>query len=126
MARDRQGSRDKTEWNDDIRRILTLLAERGWSKAELARRAGVTTSTICNMLRRNTRPGMETLEKYCDAFGISVGEFSRTSTRHRPDFYVLSEDERILIDRYRMVPEDRRAFLLRQFIAIHEYLRGER
>lgn len=54
--------------------IKILMEERGWSKQELARRAGVSRSTIVNMFRRGTAPTPSTLEALAEAFGVSPAQ----------------------------------------------------
>lgn len=121
MTRRNQNSDNLNEY---IRKILKLLDERGWSKADLARHSGVSTGTICNMIARNTKPTSDTLEKYCQAFGITPDEFYQTSPKRRPDFYVLNEDERKVIDIFRITPDSRKDILLREIITISNILRG--
>ena len=41
---------------DAKERITQLLRERGWSIYELAKRSGLSSTTIANMYKRNTQP----------------------------------------------------------------------
>lgn len=57
---------------DCLERIRTLLEERGWSVYRLAQEAGVPQSTLANLFLRNNMP---TLERICQALGITMAEF---------------------------------------------------
>ena len=54
---------------DVLRRIETLRLERGWAVYRL------TDKCIYNWYLRNTVPTLETLQKVCDAFGITLSQF---------------------------------------------------
>ena len=56
-------------------KIRQLQQERGWSTYKLAYESGLTQSTLSNMFSRGTCPTVDTLEKICEAFGISLSEF---------------------------------------------------
>ena len=58
-----------------LEKVKRLQEERGWSTYKLAYEAGLTQSTLSNMFARGTCPTVDTLEKICDAFGISLAEF---------------------------------------------------
>lgn len=53
-------------------RIKELRERRGWSQAELARRAGVAQPIVNRLERGKTRtPSLDNLEKLADALGVS-------------------------------------------------------
>ena len=56
-------------------KLQHLLDERGWTRYQLAKRCGLSESTIANIFRRNTMPSIGTLESICDAFGITLSQF---------------------------------------------------
>lgn len=56
-------------------RIRQLMLERGWTEYRLSKEAGLSQSTISNLFRRNTVPGVMTLEALCKAFGITLAQF---------------------------------------------------
>ena len=58
-----------------LEKVKRLQEERGWSTYKLAYEAGLTQSTLSNMFARGTCPTVDTLEKICEAFGISLAEF---------------------------------------------------
>ncbi len=56
-------------------RIYQLMELRGWTTYMLAEKAGMTQSTISTMFRSTSVPTIPTLEKICEAFGISLSDF---------------------------------------------------
>ena len=82
-------------------KIKKMQAERGWSTYKLAYESGLTQSTLSNMFARGTCPTVDTLEKICDAFGISLSEFFEENEKKAH----LSKDELNLINKYRALNE---------------------
>ena len=60
---------------DTNERLLRLLNERGWTEYKLAKKCGLSQSTIANIYRRNTVPSIATLEVICKGFGITLSQF---------------------------------------------------
>lgn len=60
---------------DILKRILELREERHWSEYQLAEKSGLTQSTISSWYRKNLVPSVPSLEKICDAFGITLSQF---------------------------------------------------
>ena len=52
-------------------KITQYRLERNWSEYQLAERSGLTQSTISSWYRKNMLPSIPSLEKICDAFGIT-------------------------------------------------------
>ena len=60
---------------DVLDKIKKLQNEKGWSTYQLSIESGITLSTLTNMFSRNTCPKVDTLEKLCDAFNITLSDF---------------------------------------------------
>lgn len=60
---------------DVLARLRHLMAERGWTAYRLAKKSGLSESTLANVFKRNTVPSITTLESVCSAFGISLAQF---------------------------------------------------
>lgn len=60
---------------DTHERLRQLLNEHGWSEYKLAKRCGLSESTVANIFRRNTVPSIATLETICSGFGITMSQF---------------------------------------------------
>ena len=91
------------------RKILSLCDERNWSTYELAIRADITHSTLNSALNRDTAPKLDTLQRICDAFGITLAQFFIDDEQ----IEVLSYDEKELIARYRKLPIEKRNALMK-------------
>lgn len=102
---------DYPEMNDMLKRIKTLCEERGWTKYRLSKETGIATSSISNMFSRNTQPSLDTIERLCKGFGISISDFFNTPTIPRPDAYVLNDRESVIIDTYRALPNPKKDLL---------------
>ncbi len=57
-------------------RIQMLMDDRKWTYYRLAKEAGVTTTTITDIFKRDTFPKMELMNSICAAFGMTFGDFS--------------------------------------------------
>ena len=80
-----------------LEKIKKLQEERSWSTYKLAYEAGLTQSTLSNMFARGTCPTVDTLEKICEAFGISLSEFFEENDRKA----YVSKEELELLRKYR-------------------------
>lgn len=56
-------------------RIVQLRNERGWTEYQLAKKSGIEQSTISSWYCRQLQPTINSLEKICMGFQISVSEF---------------------------------------------------
>lgn len=60
---------------DVLARITALRTGRNWSEYQLAEHSGLTQSTISSWYRKNMMPSIPSLERICDAFGITLSQF---------------------------------------------------
>jgi len=58
-----------------LEKIKTLQREKGWSMAQLAKKANLTPSTLSTLFQRNHLPTIPTLQAICRAFGITTSQF---------------------------------------------------
>ena len=54
--------------------ITTYREARGWSEYQLAEYSGLPQSTISSWYRKNLIPTLPSLQKICDAFGITLSQ----------------------------------------------------
>ena len=60
----------------DILEIIKRNREtRGWSEYQLAERSGLPQSTISSWYKKSMTPSFASLEKICDAFGVTLSQF---------------------------------------------------
>lgn len=60
---------------DVLKEITRLRLERGWTEYELAKNSGLSQSTISTWYRKGQTPTIQTLDKVCSGFGITLSQF---------------------------------------------------
>ena len=97
-----------------LEKIKKLQNERGWSTYKLAYEAGLTQSTLSNMFARGTCPTVDTLEKICEAFNISLSEFfeEKEGKAH------LSKEEQELLNKYRTLNDKEKEAVISMIAAL--------
>lgn len=78
---------------DVIQHIQDLCKERSWTYYRLAKEADIPYSTLNNMVNRTNIPTIPTLQKLCDAFGITLADFFLDE----PDALQLTEGQQEII-----------------------------
>lgn len=63
---------------DVLERITYYRNLKNWTEYQLAEKSGLTQSTISAWYRKNTYPTIPSLEKICNAFGITLSQFFAT------------------------------------------------
>lgn len=86
--------------NDVIHRIQTLLQAKHWSIYKLAKVSKLPYSSLNNIFKRNTCPGIPTLEKICCGLNISLSQFFEYKQNPLKDD-ALTEDEQEVLYAYR-------------------------
>ena len=90
------------------KKILQMCEERNWSTYMLAQKADITHSTLNSSINRDTPPKIDTLERICDAFGISLAQFFMEDEQ----IEILSESEKELISLFRRLPDKKQHALI--------------
>lgn len=67
---------------DTVGRVYELARARGLSIAQLAQRSGISDSTIKMTKKRGGQLKIDTIERICQALGITLSEFFAESWRH--------------------------------------------
>lgn len=94
---------------DILTKITELRTERNWSEYQLAEKSGLTQSTISSWYRKNMVPSIHSLEKICDAFGISISQFFLEENNHA---VMLTDKQLQLLEHSsRLTPEQMNALL---------------
>ena len=92
---------------DVLERLRKLMDARGWTMYRLAKESGLTESTIANIYRRNAIPSIDTLEKICQGFGITLSQFFADA-----ELVELTEDLKEVFENWRtLTPEQKEAAL---------------
>ena len=91
--------------------VLSVITEyrqaRGWTEYQLAERSGLPQSTISSWYRKNMVPTIPSLEKICDAFGITISQLFAENG----DAVVLTKSQKRLLERWARLSEDQQEIL---------------
>ncbi len=77
-------------------RIQMLMDDRKWTYYRLAKEAGVTTTTITDIFKRDTFPKMELINSICAAFGMTFGDFSSFDMSTSKNMPLTPQEARIV------------------------------
>jgi transcriptional regulator with XRE-family HTH domain len=75
--------------NPFLGKINNYLTEQGLSPTSLSVKAGLGSSTISNLLKRNNMPTLFTLFRICSVFGIRAGNFLNEIQDSYPELFVF-------------------------------------
>ena len=89
-------------------RITTYRNQKGWTEYQLATKSGLTQSTISSWYRKDLVPSIPSLEKICNAFGITLSQFF--SENEEP--YVLTSTQRQLLEASTALTEEQQLALI--------------
>ena len=93
---------------DILATITKYREDRGWTEYQLAERSGLPQSTISSWYRKNMLPTIPSLEKICDAFGITLAQFFSNNS----DSFTLTPLQRdLLIESTRLTEEQQHALV---------------
>lgn len=88
---------------NDVLTVITQQREaRGWTEYQLAERSGLPQSTISSWYRKNMMPTIPSLEKICDAFGITMSQLFAGDG----DAIMLTPSQRKLLERWSRLSDE--------------------
>lgn len=93
---------------DVLERITYYRNLKNWTEYQLAEHSGLTQSTISAWYRKNLCPTIPSLEKICNAFGITLSQFFATET----DSFTLTPLQKELMIEISHFSEDQQKALL--------------
>ena len=81
---------------------------RGWTEYQLAERSGLPQSNISSWYQKGMTPSFSSLEKICDAFGLTLSQFFADGEAR----LALTPEQRGMLDKWtRLSPVQQRALL---------------
>ncbi len=90
---------------DILATITRYREERGWTEYQLAERSGLPQSTISSWYRKDMVPTVPSLEKICNAFGITLSQlFAGTG-----DAVMLTDAQTQLLERFSKLTKEQQA-----------------
>ena len=96
---------------DILAEITRLRLNRNWSEYQLAQHSGISQSTISTWYRKNQVPTIQTLEKVCLGFGITLSQFLANDD----DAVSLTESQKDLLDCWAALTETQQALFMQLF-----------
>ena len=96
---------------DILDEITRLRLNRNWSEYQLAQHSGISQSTISTWYRKNQVPTIQTLEKVCLGFGITLSQFLANDD----DAVSLTESQKELLDCWAALTETQQALFMQLF-----------
>ena len=107
------------------RRLKELRAERGMTQAELAEKAGVTTTYVSKLENAGAAPGIDLVEKLATALGVGLAELILGESPADADA-VAREQARHLFDSLMKTADLQTLALLNPFLALLAESAGRR
>ena len=80
----------------------------GWTEYQLAERSGLPQSTISSWYKKGMTPSFSSLEKICDAFGLTLSQFFADGE----DRLALTADQRSMLDKWNCLSPGQQKALL--------------
>ena len=91
-----------------LERITHYREQKGWSEYQLATESGLTQSTISSWYRKKLLPSIPSLEKICNAFGITLSQFFAESEMP----YTLTKTQAQLLEASTTLSEEQQLALI--------------
>lgn len=92
---------------DILKEITRLRLERNWSEYELAKYSGLTQSTISTWYRKNQTPTIQTLDKICKGFGITLSHFFAEGD----DAVSLTSEQKEMLDNWSCLNDNQKQII---------------
>ena len=96
---------------DVLAEITRLRLKRRWSEYQLAQHSGLPQSTISTWYRKNQIPTIQTLEKVCFGFGITLSQFFAADD----DVVSLTESQKELLDCWTALTDTQQELFMQLF-----------
>lgn len=90
------------------KKIFRMCEDRGWSLYMLSEKTGITYSTLNSSINRDAPPKIDTLERICEAFGITLSQFFMEDEQVE----ILTADEKTLVSSFRTLPPNKQQALI--------------
>lgn len=91
-----------------LERITYYREQKNWSEYQLAEMSGLTQSTISSWYRKNMIPSIPSLEKICNAFGITLSQFFVSDSEA---FSLTDLQKRLLVEANRLSEQQQTALI---------------
>lgn len=93
---------------DILATITKYRLERSWTEYQLAENSGLPQSTISSWYHKNMIPTVPSLEKICNAFGITLSQLFAEENA----VVSLTDSQRMLLERWARLDAEQQAIIL--------------
>ncbi len=94
---------------DILKHITEQRIIRNWTEYQLAQKSGLPQSTISSWYRKNMLPSLQSLEKICNAFDMTMAQFLVENEYHR----AVTPDQQELLSKWELLSaKQKQAFLM--------------
>jgi len=93
---------------DILAKLEKLMEDNKWTYYRLAQESGLSQPTITNIFKRNAIPHIDTLEKICDAFGLTLSQFF---IEDNEKFVPLTNTQRDLFRHWETLPKEKKRII---------------
>lgn len=94
-----------------IERIEELCSEKKMSRYRLAQKSGIAQSSISTLLNRKSVPTIQTIDKICDGFGITLAQFFSGTPVD------LTKEQKLVLDTWNKLDEQEK-------MLVNAYIQG--
>ena len=91
-----------------LERITYYRQQKNWSEYQLAENSGLTQSTISSWYRKNMIPSIPSLNKICNAFGVTLSQFFSVNNE---DFSLTDIQRELLMESNRLTVKQQNALI---------------
>lgn len=95
--------------------ITKYRLERGWTEYQLAEHSGLPQSTISSWYRKDIVPSVPSLEKICNAFGITLSQFFAEDDAP----VTLTRSQKILLEKWSKLNKEQQDILFELIDKMH-------
>jgi len=93
---------------DILAKLEKLMEDNNWTYYRLAQESGLSQPTITNIFKRNAIPHIDTLEKICNAFGLTLSQFF---IEDNEKFVPLTNTQRDLFRHWEALPKEKKRII---------------
>ena len=88
------------------------------NQSDVANYLGVTTSTVSDWANAKKYPRVDKMQALADYLGVLISDLREERSRDLDKSPVLSEEDKKIIEMFRLIPEDKREYFLGMFEGI--------
>ncbi len=101
-----------------LNKLEKIRKEKGWSRYQLSKYAGITPSTLSNAIKRGTIPSIPTLNAFLEACNMTLAQFFDNEDKGSVR---INNKELDLINNFRLLDNDLKEDVFKLIITLNKY-----